>query len=245
MGVGASRRDQRPKHADPAVIVVLHLGASPRRVHARGRGAPEVGDAIVLYPSGTSGTTALEDDGDHVGIVTGVNSDGTIDVVNGDFIWGSATTIQVVEVDNISPATFAADAEGSGEEWVYVSPQLPTESATPLASSPVTTFGQQLEVFGRAANDQAYSDAWTPEKGWSGWGSIEGGLDTDPTATEYDTSNYGQQMEVFGQDSGVTYSNVWTQGSGWSGWMNIGGDIVGQSVAIQYGTRSSLPPPCR
>jgi hypothetical protein len=199
-----------------------------------------VGDAMVLYPPGTSGTSGLEDGGAHVGIVTAVNSNGTIDVVNGDFL--TASNIEVVAYDNISPAAFAAETEGnSGEEWVFVSPQLPAGSSTPLASSPVTTYGTQLQVFGRAANEQAYSDVWTPGKSWSGWNSIGGGLTGDPTALEYDTSNYGQQLEVFGRYGGTTYANVWTPASAkWSGWISLGGSIVSDPVAIQYGTQMQV-----
>jgi hypothetical protein len=89
----------------------------------------QVGDAMVLYPSGTSGTAGLKADGDHVGIVTAVHSNGTIDIVNGDFLWSGFSTIQVIKVSNISPATFAPDAENPGEEWVFVSPQVSSGSS--------------------------------------------------------------------------------------------------------------------
>jgi hypothetical protein len=196
---------------------------------------PQVGDAIVLYPSGTEGTAALEADGNHVGIVTAVNPDGTIDVVNGDF-QASNGFIQVVYDQDVSPAAFASGSEGSGEEWLYVSPQLPAESE--LASSPVATYGQQLQVWGRAADGSVSSDAYTPGKTWSGWTSIGGDLGDDPTAVEYDTSNYGAQLEVFGENAGTVYSDVYT--SGWSGWMSLGGDIAGDPVAIQYGTQMQV-----
>ena len=49
----------------------------------------DVGDAIVLYPPGTTpGSTA-----DHVGIITYVYPNGNIDTVNGDF--GGGTDISV------------------------------------------------------------------------------------------------------------------------------------------------------
>jgi hypothetical protein len=201
-------------------------------------GTPQVGDAIVLYPSGTSGTTALEDDGDHVGIITAVHSDGTIDIVNGDFLTSSG--IKVAYYQNQNPATFASSSEGSGEEWLYVSPQLPG-GGPDLESSPVNTYTQQLQVFGRTSGGATYSDVWTPGKTWSGWQSIGGDLTDDPAALEYDTSNYGQQMQVFGEDAGTVYSNVYTPGSGkWSGWMNLGGSLAGDPVAIQYGTQMQV-----
>jgi len=202
-------------------------------------GTPQVGDAIVLYPSGTSGTTALEDDGDHVGIITAVHSDGTIDIVNGDFLTSSG--IKVAYYQNQNPATFASSTEGSGEEWLYVSPQLPS-GGLDLESSPVTTYTQQLEVFGRTSGGTTYSNVWTPSKTWSGWNSIGGVLADDPTALEYDTSNYGAQLEVFGRTSGgTTYSDVWTPSSAkWSGWISLGGDLAGDPVAIQYGTQMQV-----
>jgi hypothetical protein len=196
---------------------------------------PQVGDAIVLYPSGTEGTAALEADGNHVGIVTAVNPDGTIDVVNGDF-QASNGFIQVVYDQDVTPAAFASGSEGSGEEWLYVSPQLPAGSE--LASSPVATYGQQLQVWGRAADGSVSSDVYTPGKTWSGWTSIGGDLGDDPTAVEYDTSNYGAQLEVFGENAGTVYSDVYT--SGWSGWMSLGGDVAGDPVAIQYGTQMQV-----
>jgi hypothetical protein len=197
-------------------------------------GTAAVGDAIVLYPSGTSGTTALEDDGDHVGIVTAVHSDGTIDIVNGDFLTSSG--IKVAYYQNQNPATFASSTEGSGEEWLYVSPQLP--AGTALASSPVTTYGQQLQIFGRASGGGTWSDVWAPGGTWSGWKGIGGTLTDDPTALEYDTTNYGAQMEVFGEDAGTVYSDVYTKS--WSGWMSLGGNLAGDPVAIQYGSQMQV-----
>ena len=81
-----------------------------------------VGDAMVLYPAGdTQTTTELEKDGAHVGIVTAVNSNGTINVVNGDFTSGD--NIKVVEYDNVSPGPWASNVEdAAGEQWVFVAP---------------------------------------------------------------------------------------------------------------------------
>ncbi|MGH3408071.1 MAG: CHAP domain-containing protein [Streptosporangiaceae bacterium] len=83
---------------------------------------PAVGDAMILYPAGETNTTAdLKGDGAHVGIVTAVHSDGTINVVNGDFTSGD--NIKVVEYDNVTPGPWASNVEdASGEQWVYVAP---------------------------------------------------------------------------------------------------------------------------
>ena len=81
---------------------------------------PAAGDAVVFYP-GTSpnGTYA-----DHVGIVTAVNSNGTVNLVNGDFL--GSTNISVQVDDNVSLKSWSASIWGSGEDWAFVSPQLAT-----------------------------------------------------------------------------------------------------------------------
>jgi len=81
-------------------------------------GTPQVGDAIVLYPA--SDTVPNSTYADHVGIVVGVNANGTLDLVNGDF--AGTTNISVQQVNNISPASWAASIWGSGEHYIYVSP---------------------------------------------------------------------------------------------------------------------------
>ena len=81
-------------------------------------GTPEPGDAIVFYPS--SATAPNSTYADHVGIVVGVNSDGTLDLDNGDFVGSSNITVQAN--DDVSVASWAAAVWGSGEQWIYVSP---------------------------------------------------------------------------------------------------------------------------
>lgn len=77
---------------------------------------PEVGDAMIFYPAGTAGSAYA----DHVGIVVGVNTNGTVDLVNGDF--NSATGIRVQQDVDVSPGPYAAAIWGPGEQWVYVAP---------------------------------------------------------------------------------------------------------------------------
>jgi hypothetical protein len=94
-----------------------------------------VGDAIVLYPAGT---TPNSGSADHVGIITGVNtSAGTIDTVNGDFQWGESE-IEVADTGYLAPGTFAdeAEPENSSEGYIFVAPagaSAPTLSNTYLA----------------------------------------------------------------------------------------------------------------
>jgi hypothetical protein len=82
-------------------------------------GTPQVGDAVLLYPPKTkapNGTYA-----DHVGIVTAVHSDGTVNLVNGDFL--EPGNIEVAYIANAHLTWWASRVEGSkGEEWALVSP---------------------------------------------------------------------------------------------------------------------------
>lgn len=81
-------------------------------------GTPQVGDAIVFYPA--SDTAPNSSYADHVGLVVGVNSNGTINMDNGDFAGSSNITVQAN--DNENPTTFAGAVWGSGEHWILVSP---------------------------------------------------------------------------------------------------------------------------
>ncbi len=78
-------------------------------------GTPQVGDAVVFFPPGPIGSFA-----DHVGIVSAVNLDGTVDLVNGDFLDGS--NIQVEQDDDVVLGTYASDIWSPGEQWVFVAP---------------------------------------------------------------------------------------------------------------------------
>ena len=55
-----------------------------------------------------------------MGIVSAVNPNGTVNLVNGDFQDG--TNIQVEEDDNVLPGPYASQIWNPGEEWVYVAP---------------------------------------------------------------------------------------------------------------------------
>ena len=100
----------------PAAASFYRWGQQTGQTMAVDASTPQVGDAIVFFPAGAvSGTYA-----DHVGIVTGVNTNGTVDIANGDFLSGS--NIVVEENAGVSPAPFASAIWGAGEQWVYVSP---------------------------------------------------------------------------------------------------------------------------
>jgi PKD repeat protein len=90
-------------------------------------GTPEPGDAIVFFNPGSYPGYA-----DHVGIVTGVNSDGTINMANGDFL---ATANVHVEYDTkISLTSWAASVWGPGEEWFIVTPPATAQNPAPAGA---------------------------------------------------------------------------------------------------------------
>jgi hypothetical protein len=81
---------------------------------------PKVGDAVVFYP----GTKPNGGFADHVGIITAVNSNGTVDLANGDFL--GPGNISVQGNNNVSLRAWSAQVFGAGETWTFVSPELPT-----------------------------------------------------------------------------------------------------------------------
>jgi PKD repeat protein len=93
-------------------------------------GMPAVGDAIVFFPPGTITPTSYAD---HVGIVTAVNADGTISMVNGDFL--GAANISAQYDTGISLPTWSAAIWGRGEQWVIVTPPTAVQQPAPAASA--------------------------------------------------------------------------------------------------------------
>ena len=92
-------------------------------------GTPAVGDAIVFFPPGTITPDSYAD---HVGIVTAVNADGRIDMVNGDFL--GAANISAQYDTGISLPAWSAAVWGTGEQWVIVSPPSAVQQPAPAAS---------------------------------------------------------------------------------------------------------------
>lgn len=91
---------------------------------------PAVGDAILLYPSWAANAGVYSD---HVGIVVGVNTDGTVNLVNGDF--GSSDDPIKVEYDpDVTLATWASSVESAGEQWTFVAPPTGTQQPAPVVS---------------------------------------------------------------------------------------------------------------
>jgi PKD domain/CHAP domain len=92
-------------------------------------GSPAAGDAVVFYPPGpiTASTYA-----DHVGIITAVNPDGTVNIANGDFL--GATNISVQYDTEVTLSTWASEVWNAGEQWVFVAPPAAAQQAAPTAA---------------------------------------------------------------------------------------------------------------
>jgi CHAP domain len=97
----------------------FHTWGTEHGEHISFGGTPKAGDAVILYPPGT--TAANGSYADHVGIVTAVHSDGTVNLVNGDFL--GRTNIAVRYIADAHLTAWASRVEGSqGEDWALVSP---------------------------------------------------------------------------------------------------------------------------
>lgn len=89
-------------------------------------GTPTVGDSILFF-----GPNNFPSFADHVGIVTSVSSNGTIDMVNGDFEGGPDISAQYdTGITNLT--AFAAAVEGPGEKWAIVAPPSTPQRPTPF-----------------------------------------------------------------------------------------------------------------
>jgi hypothetical protein len=93
-------------------------------------GTPAVGDAVVFFPPGQITPTTYAD---HVGIVTGVNPDGTINMANGDFAGGPNISVQYDT--SISLTSWASSVWHTGEQWVLVSPPTGAQQPVPSVSA--------------------------------------------------------------------------------------------------------------
>jgi hypothetical protein len=122
------------------------------------RGRPAVGDAVVFYPPGhiTQYSSA-----DHVGIVTGVNGDGTVNLVNGDFL--GSRNISVSYDAEVRLTSWASRVWRRGEQWVLVTPPSGLQPAAPhlRVYGPATAVAGTPVSFGAYAPGPVSTYRWT------------------------------------------------------------------------------------
>jgi len=111
-------------------------------------GRPAVGDAVVFYPPGRVTWSTFAD---HVGIVSAVHRNGTVNLVNGDFI--GTTGVDVAYDPNVRLARWAAGVWNRSEQWVLVAP--PAAPQHPVPSAGIT--GPGLAVTGTSVFFQAHA----------------------------------------------------------------------------------------
>jgi hypothetical protein len=173
---------------------------------------PAVGDAVVFYPSGAITTSTFAD---HVGIVTAVNSDGTVNLVNGDFL--GDTNISVQYNTDVDLSTWASQVWSQGEQWVFVAPPAATQSPVPQAtiSGPDAAEAGTAVSFSAQASEPGGSITgylWTFGNGATASGADASHVFTNAgpqTVTMSATSSLGtvttqtQNVDVFDQSSAV------------------------------------------
>ncbi|MEY9845487.1 PKD repeat protein [Streptacidiphilus sp. BW17] len=112
-----------------------------------GTAAP--GDAVVFFPPGPVNASRFAD---HVGIVSATHPDGTVDLVDGDFLGANGIT---AEYDtHVSLTSWAAGVWGAGEQWVIVKPPAVRQAPAPAVSISgphAAVAGAQIHLDGHAA----------------------------------------------------------------------------------------------
>jgi PKD repeat protein len=92
-------------------------------------GTPEPGDAVAFYKPGPITTSTYAD---HVGLITSVNADGTVDMANGDFLGPNGITVEYNQ--NLDLSTWPSTVWSAGEQYVIVTPPTAAQQPTPHAS---------------------------------------------------------------------------------------------------------------
>jgi PKD repeat protein len=132
-------------------------GLQQKETMPPGSGTPAVGDAVVFFPPGPITATTYAD---HVGIVTGINVDGTINMVNGDFAGGPEISVQYDT--SISLTSWASQVWNQGEQWVLVTPPAGPQQPAPVAAAAGPTHavaGTSVSFSARASGATQY--LWT------------------------------------------------------------------------------------
>jgi hypothetical protein len=196
---------------------------------------PQVGDAIVFYPyavtpSGTSGA-------DHVGIVTAVNADGSIDMANGDFL--GKTNISVQGNNDISDLQTWANGNWENgisphngpEQWVFVTPQLPTADRVPAVAT--DSFGN-IYSFWRSTSGNLEEANYSASSGtWSGPNDLGyGQLGSEPTVATGPQSSggYAYQYVFWRGANGDLWEAFWN--GSWQGPKDLGYGPLGSAPTV-------------
>jgi hypothetical protein len=124
-------------------------------------GTPAPGDAVLFYGPGTITSDSFAD---HVGLITSVNADGTVDMVNGDFL--GSTGIAVEYDQNLDLTSWASATWDQGEQWVLVTPPTAAQQPAPKAAilAPTTAVaGTKVDFRAVAAEPEGSitQDYWT------------------------------------------------------------------------------------
>lgn len=186
---------------------------------------PQMGDAVVFYPAGPAPNGSYAD---HVGIITAVNQDGTVDLVNGDFAGG--TDISVKYNTEVHLGSWSAGVWNSGEQWIFVSPGLPVSGSVGV-SAVLDKVDGNLEVYRPTpAGGDLDEDYWKSGKGWSGWASPGGSAITGTPDGVYNPASGNLEVYATGTD-GTLEEYYWNAAKGWSH-QSLGGSITGSPSAV-------------
>jgi hypothetical protein len=196
---------------------------------------PQVGDAVVFYPD----TTPNGSFADHVGIVSAVNPDGSINLVNGDFL--GTKNISVQANNNISnlqqwansnwQANHIVNGQQVNEDWIFVSPQLPTANRSVAAA--VDKFGNEYVFWENASNGGLEETSWNGSS-WSGAHGIAGmgQLGSAPAVAVGPQSSGGDAYQyVFWRGMDGNLWEAWWNGS-WNGPKDLGDGPLGSAPAV-------------
>jgi cell wall-associated NlpC family hydrolase len=112
---------------------------------------PKVGDAVVFYPPGPITVRRLAN---HVGIVTGVNRNGTVNLVDGDFLGRNGIGVEYNPGVDLGP--WSSAVWSAGEQWVFVSPPTAPQPPVPTAviSGPQVVAADTSVTFSAHATEQ-------------------------------------------------------------------------------------------
>jgi len=112
-------------------------------------GKPTVGDAVLFYPSTASSPNGSY--ADHVGIVASINSNGSLNLVDGDFLGSSNISVQY-NTDVSGPSWYA-----SGEHWAFVSPKLASTTGSTGPAVAVNPSTDAQYAFWRGSDGDLHS----------------------------------------------------------------------------------------